>query len=343
MSQIIGATLSLSEAEELAYVVRNGFVESRHAGAAVVTGPDGEVLAQVGPSQSLIYPRSTLKPFQAIASLRLGAELSDEQVALTCGSHKATRRHRDLAESVLTQIGLTARDLQCPADWPGYKEDIAAEAADVAAHLERTPLAYNCSGKHAAFLAACVAAGEDTGTYLDPEHPLQREVNAVIEEYCGEQIAHLGMDGCGAPAPVTSLAGLARGIGRVASAPGRRDAELHAARVASAMLDHPWAVHAPNASNTVVMRELGILAKLGADGVMVMGAPDGTAVAVKALDGGSRAGNLVALALIAQFAPDYVDTEALTRVLQSVVPGVMGRGTPVGSVQLGKPVLELIG
>ncbi|TFI15731.1 asparaginase, partial [Micrococcus endophyticus] len=82
---------------------------------------------------------------------------------------------------------------------------------------------------------------------------------------------------------------LARGIGKVASAPCRRDAEIHAATVANAMLEHPWAVHGQSSSNTVVMRELGLLAKLGADGVMVMAAPDGTAVAVKALDGGTRA------------------------------------------------------
>ena len=124
-----------------------------------------------------------------------------------------------------------------------------------------------------------------------------------------------------------SLSGLARGIGRVAGAPSRPDAEPHAAAVATAMLEHPWAVHGETSSNTVVMRELGLLAKAGADGVLVMAAPDGTAVAVKALDGGTRAGDLVALALLARFAPDHVDRATLPGVLAAVVPPVLGRAS----------------
>ena len=355
------ATVAFADAVELVDVVRNGFLESRTAGVAVVTGPDGQLLASLGPADALIYPRSTLKPFQTIASQRHGAELTGAQIAIACGSHRASRAHRDLAAQILDTAGLSADDLQCPADWPAAQADTVRL---VAAELDRadrdgqeldlgspdvlkTPLAYNCSGKHAGFLAACVASGHDTASYLDPAHPLQREVVAVIEEYCGESIAHLGVDGCGAPAPVTSLAGLARGIGRVAAAPGRRaagdDVEQHAADVATAMLEHPWAVHGPTSSNTVVMRELGLLAKLGADGVMVMAAPDGTAVAVKALDGGTRAGNLVALALMERFAAEHVDRDRLAEVRQQVAPGILGRGEPVGSVELAAPVRELIG
>ncbi|MPZ04259.1 asparaginase, partial [Micrococcus luteus] len=117
----------------------------------------------------------------------------------------------------------------------------------------------------------------------------------------------------------------------------------HAAAVATSMLEHPWAVHGETSSNTVVMRELGLLAKAGADGVLVMAAPDGTAVAVKALDGGTRAGDLVALALLARFAPDYVDRATLPGVLAAVVPPVLGRGEPVGEIRLAAPVRDLVG
>ncbi len=337
------ATFPLSRAVELIHVVRNGFLESRTAGSAVVTAPDGSVLARLGDPDALIYPRSTLKPLQAIASLRHGARLVDEQIALACGSHRGTARHRQTASTVLAYAGMDASDLQCPPAWPADPQDIVRMAMDAGPEgPERTPLAYNCSGKHAGFLSACRHGGHDPATYLDPQHPVQQEVVAVIEQYCGEPVAHLGVDGCGAPAPVLSLTGLARGIGRVAVAPQSRDAELHAARVATAMLEHPWAVHGETNSNTVVLRELGLLAKLGADGVMVMAAPDGTSVAVKALDGGTRAGNIVCLALLAQFAPDHVDLEVLPRVLEQVAPKILGRGEPVGRVQLARPVLDLL-
>lgn len=337
-----GQTFALADAVELVHVTRNGFVESRTAGAAVVTGPDGEVLAALGPVDALIYPRSTLKPFQAIASLRHGANLEGEQLALACGSHRGTARHRDVAQGVLEAAGLGEDALQCPPAWPADADEILRAVADVEHRAAKTPLAYNCSGKHAGFLSACVASGHDVGTYLELDHPLQAEVTRVIEEYCGEPVAHVGVDGCGAPAAVVSLAGLARGIGKVAGAPGRRDAEMHAASVANAMLEHPWAVQAPGRANTVVMEELGLIAKLGADGVLVMGAPDGTAAAVKALDGGDRAGTLVALALLAHVAPEHVDHERLTAVLPRVVPPIEGGGKQVGSIRLARPVLELL-
>lgn len=337
------ATFTVDEAVELVHVVRNGFIESRTIGSAVVTGPDGTVLASLGTPEALVYPRSTLKPLQAIASLRHGARLVDEQIALACGSHRGTARHRQTAATVLSYAGLDESFLQCPPAWPADPAGLIEMTQDAGPGGPRqTPLAYNCSGKHAGFLSAAQHGGHDVRTYLDADHPVQREVATVLEEYCCEPVAHWGVDGCGAPAPVTSLTGLARGVGRVAAAPHRRDAEVHAASVATAMLEYPWAVHGETNTNTVVIRELGLIAKLGADGVMVMAAPDGTSVAVKALDGGTRAGNLVALVLLAQFAPEQVDLEALSGVLETVVPKILGRGTPVGRVQLARPVLALL-
>ena len=36
----------------------------------------------------------------------------------------------------------------------------------------------NCSGKHAAMLSACVAAGWPTAGYLERDHPLQQAIEA---------------------------------------------------------------------------------------------------------------------------------------------------------------------
>lgn len=66
-------------------------MESRHAGAAVVLSPDGEVIAQHGNAEALILPRSSLKPLQAIASVTAGASLEGEQ--LTRSARPAPQRH----------------------------------------------------------------------------------------------------------------------------------------------------------------------------------------------------------------------------------------------------------
>lgn len=336
------------DAAELVSLSRNGQVESRHSGAAVVTGPSGEVLATVGPPEATVFGRSALKPLQAIASLRLGAELESRHLAVASGSHRGTSRHRRLVREILAGAGLDKSALQCPRAWPKDRGELLkmAERTRREDGPRRNRLAFNCSGKHAAWLAACVASGLDPETYLEPDHPLQREVLSVIQDYSGTEVTHVGVDGCGAPAPRLALAGLARGIGRVASAPERAARGLgiddHAVQVATSMLRHPWAVQGRNSSNTLILRELGLLAKSGADGVLVVAAPDGTAVAVKTLDGASRANNLVALNLMAHFAPEQVDLRALHAVLDAVTPTVLGGGRPVGRAELADPVLEVL-
>jgi L-asparaginase II len=146
----------------------------------------------------------------------------------------------------------------------------------------------NCSGKHAAFLSASVHAGWSTADYLEPTHPMQRAVATTMADYAGETISHWGIDGCNAPTPVISLTGLARSFGRVAAS----DSPLP-----PAILAHPWAIDGPGRENAVTIEETGLLAKVGAEGVLVLATTDGQAVAVKTLDGAIRARTMIGLEL----------------------------------------------
>jgi L-asparaginase II len=169
--------------------------------------------------------------------------------------------------------------------WPG---NAAARAEAQARGETETRLAFNCSGKHAAFLAACVAAGFDTDTYLNADHPLQKLVEQVIEEYSGEKILHTTIDGCGAPLHTITVEGLARAIAKFTAT----DTD-----VVDAMLANPWAVGDTNSMDALVMKH-GMVAKIGAEGVFVIGLKSGHGVAVKIADGSLRAAPLVALALL---------------------------------------------
>lgn len=330
-------TATAAESAELAVVTRAGVVESRHIGSAVVVGPGGEVLESIGAPERLMFPRSTLKPFQAIAALRSGALISPEAVALACGSHVGSRKHQELAGSILEAEGLDESALRCPAAWPARHHDLRVH---LQAGKTETPLAFNCSGKHVAFLAATRTNGWRLATYLERSHPLQQVIMDVITEYCGEEPTVVGIDGCGAPAPALSLTGLARGFSTLAASTSRRDAEVHAFTVNQAMLDYPWAVHGRGEANTVVLEELGLTAKLGAEGVLVVAAPDGTAAAVKVLDGSSRATNLVALSLLA--ARGVIELDALGAVLRKIVKPITGglSAEQVGSIRLSPALLE---
>lgn len=332
-----------TDVEQLATTHRNGFVENRFFGSAVVVDPDGVILAGVGDPVAGVYARSALKPLQAIASLRCGAELAEAELALAAGSHIGSEWHQATATKVLAQAGLTASDLQCPAGYPSSASQVADAALQMAPlPLERSRLAHSCSGKHAGFLAATVASGADPQTYLADEAQVQTEVVKVLEQYCETSITHSGVDGCGAPTPVVSLAALARGFGKLGRSVHDRNAELPAAMVTRAMLDYPEAVQGRNRPDTVVLETLELITKTGADGVVAIAAPDGTAATVSMIDSTHRATHLVALVLLAQFAPDAIDLEVMSDVVEHIVPPIYGGNETVGGIKLSPAVLRLL-
>ncbi|WOF22094.1 asparaginase [Microbacterium betulae] len=324
-------TFAAQDAAELAVVERGGFVESRHAGAAVVLRPDGEVAAIVGRPEALVLPRSALKPLQAIGSVTAGASLEGERLALSTASHTGTDRHAAVVRDMLGSVGLSEDALGCPAQWPS---DSATRDAMVRDRFEPSRVRMNCSGKHAAMLVACVAAGWPVDGYLDVAHPLQVHIREVVERLAGERVAATVIDGCGAPVHALTLSGLARAIHRVGSSSERSPFAMH--RVAGALVravrEHPWAVDGPGRPDTIAVERFGVYAKYGAEGVQTMVAPDGTTVALKVLDGSTRAGVLVALTLLARagaLSADAVDAFARTHPLFEV----QGGGVEVGRIR----------
>ncbi|MCZ1008204.1 asparaginase [Streptomyces lydicus] len=267
----------------LAEVVRSGFVEGRHRGALVVLAADGGVEWSLGEVTAPVFPRSTNKPMQAAAVLRAGLDLSGERLALAAASHSGEPFHLDLVRTMLAEHGLTAEQLQTPADLPLDPEE--AEAY-LAAGRVRDRLTMNCSGKHTAMLAACARNGWPLGSYLDQAHPLQQLVAEGVRAASGEEVAHIGTDGCGAPLLSLSLTGLARAFRSfVLAEPGSPER-----RVADAMRAHPEYVAGTRRPDTWLMRALpGTLAKMGAEAVQALALPDGRALAFKVDDGAGRA------------------------------------------------------
>ncbi|MEH0058143.1 asparaginase [Auritidibacter ignavus] len=343
-SKPLAGTALGSDSVELAQLIRNDFIETRFIGSAVVVDRTGAIQAKLGDPAALIYPRSALKPFQALASLRHGATLDTEQLALATGSHTGTEYHQRLAASMLSDYELDSSALQCPPSWPSSPKEVARMAAAQApVHLNPRRIAHPCSGKHAAFLAASVAAGDPVKSYCEPGHPIQHEVDRVLEEYLQTTIARHGADGCGAPAAITSLTALARGYSQLAASVHDRTAEWTAVMVARSMLEAPDAVQSPTGFDSVVLKELQVLCKTGSEGVVAMASGDGTAVAVKMLSGSSRAAHTVAAVLLAQFSDPRPDVSALTQVLETVSPQITSAGRHVGRTRLSDEVLRVIG
>jgi L-asparaginase II len=302
----------------MAVVERNGRIESEHHGLAVALNPDGSVARSWGDPNIPIYARSAFKPIQAQALIELGLEVTGEQLALVCASHDGSPRHLEVVTSLLAAAGLDHSDLRTPEDLPLDRH--AAEAL-LAQGGSRSRLAMNCSGKHAGMLATCVQCDWPTQNYLNVDHPVQRHILDAIATRCGGHIDHVGVDGCGAPAPMVPLLGLVTAVAQIASDRG----QVHAA-----MTSLPDLVAGPQRAATILMGAVGeLIAKDGAEGVFVAAVPGGPAVGVKIADGATRASALVAVALLRDLAvPIPEDLDEL------VSPPVLGAGQRVGRVRV---------
>lgn len=245
----------------------------------MLLGAGGAEHLAIGEVTAPMFPRSSNKPLQALAMVRAGLDLPDADLALVCASHNGEPAHAEGVERILARYGLTEDDLRCPPALPLHGP--AARAAPAARRL-----LMNCSGKHAGMLVTCVLRGWPTGSYLDPAHPLQREIAGTLAEAAGEPLTTTGVDGCGAPVFALSLTGLARAFaGLAAAAPGSPPR-----RVADAMRAHPFMVAGTDREDTRLMRAVpGLVCKAGAEGVHAAALPDGRAVTLKIDDGATRA------------------------------------------------------
>jgi L-asparaginase II len=312
--------MTLYDAPVVAHVVRSGFVESVHHGSLVALDSDGSTLSAVGDVTGPIFARSAGKPIQALAMLRAGLDLDGELLALASASHSGEPFHLEGVQRILAGVGLSEQDLQNTPDLP-YDE--SARQAWIASGRAATSLAQGCSGKHAGMLATCVAAGWDTATYREPQHPLQQLIAQTLAEVSGERVAATGTDGCGAPVIAVSLTGLARAFSHVAAAPEGTDES----RLAAAIRAYPEWLGGTRRDVTSLIRGVpGLIAKDGAEGVYAVGLADGRGIALKIADGGQRARPVVMAAALRRLG---IEADVLDELANAPV---LGHGQQVGSI-----------
>jgi L-asparaginase II/GNAT superfamily N-acetyltransferase len=169
--------------EPVAAVTRGGGVESVHRGAIAVVDSDGRLLGGIGDPWVPVHLRSAAKPFQALAVVESGAAdafgITQEELAVMCGSHGGEPRHIVVVEGLLGRLGLTAAALACGARPP---LDAASAAALREQGVAATPLHNNCSGKHAGMLALALHLGASTEGYCSPQHPVQERILRAIRD-----------------------------------------------------------------------------------------------------------------------------------------------------------------
>jgi L-asparaginase II len=305
----------------IAEVVRSGMVESIHYGSVVALNPDGSVALAIGETDVPMYPRSANKPAQAAAMVRQGLPLDSELLALAASSHSGEDFHLKGTQRILAAADVPESALQ---NTPGWPIDEVAQLAYIRRGNDRSALADNCSGKHAAMLVTCTVNGWPTDTYRDPEHPLQVAIATELAGLSGEQVAHTGMDGCGAPLFALSLTGLARTFRSLAlGPPGSPERQ-----VVEAIQAHPQWVSGTARDEAKLLRGIpGLFGKAGAEGVYAVALDDGRAVALKIADGHPRARPVVMAAVLRRLGLEHPVLAELSHI------PVLGHDEPVGEIR----------
>lgn len=301
---------SLSRNPVLIEVTRGPLVECRHRGVVAVADASGSLVLELGDSRAPVYPRSAIKPLQALPFIETGAAdrygFKNRHLALASASHSGTRGQVTAAGEMLAAIGLDESALHCGTHLPRDEDE---QRALLRTGSKPTPLHHNCSGKHAAMLATARHLGEPTATYEQADHPVQQRIRAMLEDMAGIEITAdvCGIDGCSVPNWALPAANLARAYARFGTGEGLSPERAKAAqRLRAASRAEPDFLAGPARLDTRIQTLLDGAAfiKTGAEGAYCGCFPQaGLGFALKMDDGASRGAEAIVSMLIESYVP----------------------------------------
>ena len=301
-------------------LLREGIVESTHKAHAVICDDRGRVLTSAGDPEFGSFIRSSLKPFQAMAVTTSGAldqfKLTDRDLAIICSSHHGHIEQTRQAFNILWRCDVEPTALQCPTP-----------------KGQNTPLAHNCSGKHAGMLAVCKHQGWSLDGYLQRSHPIQRLIISQLSELLGMPADEFicAHDDCGVPTYLMQLSQMATLYAKLT---GGKTLDME--RICRAMTHHPMMIAGPDGFDSQLMQlaEGAVVSKAGAEGIQCIGkVGDGIGIAIKVVDGSKRAKYAITLYLMKQLGwitPDV--SESLSEIFMK--PGKYTRLDVIGEMAM---------
>ena len=333
----------------LAEVTRGDVVESVHRGVVVVVDLQGRLVASAGNVDQMAYFRSAAKPFQAIPVVESGAAeafgFTERELALSCSSHDSTPDHQRGVARMLEKVGVNEEDLRCGISPIADEQE---QARSVLGLVWPSQVQCECSGEHAGMLAACKQLGYPLDSYVERDHPLQRRILEIVAAVLDvdEDELTLGTDGCSLPtfaAPLRRFAFAYATLACPQQSPIKNDAGLVEAidRMREAMVAYPVMIGNEGVLDTEIMQATGgrIVAKLGAEGLLCLAAPErGLGIAIASDDGMQRGLGPAAISTLEQLElADDRTLRPLREQFASAVPSF--KGEPVGAV---RPALQLL-
>lgn len=337
----------------LVKLTRGGIVESMHFGAFAVVDAQGKLIASAGDANLVTFPRSSMKPFQALPFFEAGGPetfgLNDEELAIMCASHFGTDEHVRVIKNIHNKVGITESDLQCGFHWPSDKET----SFEMRVRGETpTPYRHNCSGKHSGMLAMAKLIGASKDNYLEMSNPVQKGILKMVAGMCeiAPESMAIGTDGCSAPVFAMSLRDFAYATARLVDPHGLPESRALACATATrAMRAFPFMVAGPQQLDTILMEVMDgkVVSKGGAEGYQMIGvmpgassvSPLGLGITMKFADGdpNRRATYAMTVAILSALGFEKeMQSEAFERFNTPVLHN--WRGLEIGETIISEPV-----
>lgn len=231
--------------------VRDGLVEEFHEGLFMLSTEPYDTIPY--------YLRSCAKPLQATLLIDYGIDLTEEELALCCGSHAGEECHIRVAKQILDKFEIDEKYLKC-----GVHAPLARSMQDkmLLSGEKARAIHNNCSGKHIGFLVICKTKGWDMETYDRPEHPLQIAIKSKINNMCEITLDYpVTTDGCGVPILSMPLKNMLIGYKNL----------LQYKKIINAIQKYPYIFGGENRLDTeIIEKTQGLIAKVGAGGLCVV-------------------------------------------------------------------------
>ena len=287
---------------------RSKIAESSHFVKILITKSNGRVLFSTGNNKDLIYPRSSVKVFQAIPFVESGAindyKLNSKIISLACSSHRGEKIHINELKKWIKKIKIRNSDLKCGFHYPLNEK---AKQIMLRSNTKINQIYNNCAGKHLAMISSCLVKNYSTNNYLDFNHPHQQKIRNVFENFSNTKILkkNYGIDGCSAPQYAFKMSALSNMLNNLLNKYNNNiQYSKEIKKLVDSILAYPKYIGGTDSldSNIMSVANKKIFCKGGAEGVFLFASLSKNITGViKVADGNERAIPIIMYNLIKKF------------------------------------------
>jgi L-asparaginase II len=283
---------------------RGDAVENFHRGAISVVKSNGQEIFSIGNTKRLIFPSSTIKPIQVLpmfdAKIDKRFSLTNKEIAVAGCSHSGEMPHVNTIEKWLNRAGFETQDLSLGAIVPMSREALLGLFKMDEVY---TKLHHPCSGLHTAILSICSAMRVTNIGYIKKDHPVQKMIAKIIEDFVGIEHEKLvsAIDGCSMPTYAMSIYEAAKVVAKFSDFEKLKgDRKEFAQKIISACIDQPDMIAGTGRFDTQYTKYArSSFAKSGKEGMQAIYLPEQKlGVFVKIDDGNYKAAHICAMSVI---------------------------------------------